>query len=96
MIESFIVNEDVINWFEHSIIWTLFNIIFESKEIKSVCFHADWMIDSLKTLIWNLLKTVKNSIFEKISSLIWTTQLIIFECQCFNNWNIHTFSNWSK
>ncbi len=41
MIESFIVNENVINQFKHSIIWTLFSTIFESKEIKSVCFHAD-------------------------------------------------------
>jgi len=69
MIESFIVDEDVINQFKHSIIWTLFNTIFELKEIKSVCFHANWMINSLKTLIWNSLKTVKNSTFEKISLL---------------------------
>ena len=55
MIESFIINDNVINQFEHLIIWTLFNTIFELKEIKLVCFHADWMINSLKTLIWNLL-----------------------------------------
>ena len=96
MIESFIVDEDVIDWFKHSIIWTLFSTIFESKEIKSVYFYADWMINSLKTLIWNSLKTVKNSTFEKILSLIWTAQLIIFECQCFNDWNIHTSSDWSR
>ena len=51
MIESSIVDEDVIDQFERSIILTLFSTIFESKEIKSVCFHADRMIDSLKTLI---------------------------------------------
>ncbi len=96
MTELFIINDDVINQFVYSIVWTLFSTIFESKEIKSVCFHADWIIDSLKTLIWNSLNAVKNSTFEKISSLIWTTQLIIFECQCFRDWKTHTFSDWSK
>ncbi len=41
MTESFIIDDDVIDQFVCSIVQTLFNTIFESKEIRSVCFHAD-------------------------------------------------------
>ncbi len=70
MTESSIIDDDVIDRFERSIVRTLFSTIFELKEIRSVCFHADQMIDSLKTLVRNSLNAVRNSTFEKISSLI--------------------------
>ncbi len=70
MTESPIIDDDVIDRFVCSIVRTLFSTIFESKEIRPVCFHADQMIDSLKTLVRNSLNAAKNLTFEKISSLI--------------------------
>ncbi len=70
MAESPIIGDGVIGRSERSIVRTLFSTIFGSKGIRSVCFHADRMVDSLKALVRNSLNAVKNSTFEKISSLI--------------------------